>query len=294
MKGFLIGHYTDAAGGTGCTVVLCPEGTIGSGMVRGAAPGTREYALLDPHRKVEEIHAVFLTGGSAFGLDAAAGVMRFLKERDVGFPTIFGKVPIVPAAVVYDLYSGQSESFPTAENAYEACQRAEEGEPPQGRVGAGTGVTVGKWAGLEYMMPAGIGWAQVVWKNVQVEALSVVNPVGDVVDGQGNIIAGAQKDGRFLAQGNPTLRWEPPDVGLGQNTILTVLMTNARLTKLQLHLMADRAHLGIARAVVPSHTAYDGDIVFTLSRGEVPVNSETVFEMGIEAVRQSILNAVSY
>jgi len=293
MNQFRIGHFTDREAETGCTVILTPPGTIGSGVVRGAAPGTREYALLDPHRKVEEVHAVFLTGGSAFGLDAAAGVMRYLREREVGFPTIFGKVPIVPAAVVYDLYSGKSDVFPTAENAYQACLSASEDNRRNGRIGAGTGTTVGKWAGLEFMMPGGIGHARLKLGNVQVEALTVVNPVGDVVDSRGQIVAGARKDGVFLAQNDPTVRWKPPEVGLGQNTILSVLMTNAKLTKLQLHGIAERGHLGIARAVIPSHTAYDGDIVFALASGQVLASPEAVAEMGAEAIRVSILNAVT-
>lgn len=292
MKEFKIGHFTNLERGTGCTVILCPEGSKGSGVVRGAAPATREYALLDPRRKVEEIHALFLTGGSAFGLDAAAGVMRYLAERGIGYPTTFGKIPIVPAAVIYDLYTRDASAFPTAEDAYQACRDARSGNTVQGNVGAGTGATVGKWAGLEFQMKGGLGISRIDYRDWYVQALVVANPVGDVLDPEGNIIAGAQRDGKFLAQDDPRVRWAPPEVGFGENTVLAAVMTNAKLSKLQLHVLAERAHNGIARTVVPAHTGYDGDIIFSLCTGEVAGDPDFLSEMAVTAVQEAIVNGV--
>jgi len=292
MKSFRIGHFTNEKGGTGCTVVLCPEGTKASAHARGVAPGTREFALLSPFRKVEQVDAVFLGGGSAFGLDAAAGVMRYLQEQGRGYFTPFGKIPIVPAAVIYDLYSVDSTAFPTAENAYQACKSVRSGNNEQGSIGAGTGATVGKWAGLEYMMSGGIGRARVEFDRILVDVLAVVNPVGDVVDRNGKILAGAQQNGKFLAQQDPTVRWKPPEVGFGENTVLVVVMTNANFSKLQLNYLAERAHNGIVRAVIPAHTSYDGDIVFALGTSEVEAELDLVTEMSVEAVRQAVVRGV--
>lgn len=292
MNEFKIGHFTDERGGTGCTVVLCPPATRASGWVRGAAPGTREYALLDPHCKVDELHALLLTGGSAFGLDAAAGVMKYLKEREIGYQTGFARVPIVPAAVIYDLYSGKADAFPTPADAYQACLDARAGNRDKGRIGAGTGATVGKWAGLEYMMPGGVGRAQISLNGLWVDALAVVNPVGDVVDREGKIVAGAQKAGRFLAEDHPETRWNPLSVGFGENTTLVVVMTNAALDKLHLHIVSGRVHNGVARAIIPSHTSYDGDIVFALSNGRVKADPDTVAELAVEAARRAVVDSV--
>ncbi|GAB4367189.1 MAG: P1 family peptidase [Calditrichia bacterium] len=291
-KQFKIGHYTNTPQGTGCTVVLCPKGTRASGYARGAAPGTREYALLSPQRKIEAIDAVLISGGSAFGLEAAGGVMRFLWEQGRGYPTPFGRIPIVPAAVIYDLYTKDSRAYPAADDAYQACKEAKSGNDARGTIGAGTGATVGKWAGFEYMMTAGLGRARIDLKSLYVDVLTVVNPVGDVVDTDGTILAGARKEGKFLAQENPEIRWQPPEVGFGVNTVVVVLMTNGELSKLQLHYLAERAHNGIVRAVVPAHTSYDGDMVFALTTGEVPVEIDLITEMGVEAVRRAIINGV--
>ncbi len=292
MSEFKIGHYTNLNGGTGCTVIVCPEGTKASACARGIAPGTREFALLSPFRKVEEIDGLLLTGGSAFGLDAAAGVMRYFAEQGRGHDTPFRKIPIVPAAVIYDLYMISSESFPVAEDAYGACRRAKSGNTAQGNVGVGTGATVGKWAGLEYAMKGGLGLARVEFNGIWVETLAVTNSVGDVIDGEGKILAGARKNGKFLAADDPKIRWLPREEIRDMNTVLAALMTNANLTKSQLYYLAERSHNGIVRTVLPAHTSFDGDVVFALSRGERPVQIDLITEMAMEATGQAIMSGV--
>lgn len=292
MKSFRIGHYTDQKKGTGCTVIICPDGTRASAHARGVSPGTREFALLDPFRKVEEIHALLLTGGSAFGIDAAAGVMQFLFERGMGYKTAFQKIPIVPVAVIYDLSVLDASAFPKANNAYAACESAKSKEQRQGTIGAGTGATVGKWAGLQYMMKGGVGIAEEKVNDVWVRCLSIVNPVGDVVDRENRIVAGAQRNGEFLASKEPKIRWERPMTGFAPNTILCALMTNVDFDKSQLHYLAERAHNGIVRSVIPAHTSFDGDIVFALTTAECQSNLDLVAEMGAEVTRRSILNSV--
>jgi L-aminopeptidase/D-esterase-like protein len=242
---------------------------------------------------MEGINALLLTGGSAFGLDAAAGVMKFLSERSLGYDTPYRKIPIVPAAVIFDLPAVDSEAFPTAENAYQACLNAKVGNKEQGSIGAGTGATIGKWAGIEYIMKGGVGFAQLQDGKLEVEALSVVNPVGDVIDQSGQIIAGARKFGTFLASEELSKSWVTPKFDLERNTILGAVMTNADLSKQQLYYLAERSHNGIVRAVMPAHTSYDGDIIFTLSKPEVDVKIDLVTEMAIEAVRRSIINGVT-
>ncbi len=292
MGKFKIGHYTNLEQGTGCTVILCPAGTRASGYARGASPGTREFALLSPFRKVEEVNAIFLTGGSAFGLDAAAGVMRYLAENNQGYETPLRKIPIVPAAVIYDLVVGDSQAYPTPENAYQACLEARSDVHQQGTIGAGTGATVGKWAGLPFAMKSGIGMSTYQLDELWVEVLAVVNPVGDIVEADGTIVAGAQQAGKFLAKNEPARRWKVNGLNFGQNTILIVIMTNALLSKIQLYYVAERAHNGIVRAVIPAHTTYDGDIVFALSQPRIKCDIDQVTEIAIETTRLSIIQAV--
>ncbi len=291
MIPFKIGHYTDIQRGTGCTVILCPDETRASACARGVSPGTREFALLSPFRKVEYINALLLTGGTAFGLDAAAGIMRFLSESGRGHPTPFGNIPIVPAAVIYDRLVLDSQAYPLAEHAYQACETASVENNLQGCVGAGTGATIGKWAGLEYMMKGGIGKARLEESGVWTVVLSVVNPVGDVIDPEGKIVAGAIKNGKFIARENTHARWKIRSRELGPNTILVAVMTNVLASKVQLHYLAERAHNGIVRAVIPAHTSFDGDIIFTLTTGQKACNIDLMAEMVVETTRQSIVNA---
>jgi L-aminopeptidase/D-esterase-like protein len=290
---FQIGHYTDLENITGCTVILCPAGTIASCHVSGAAPGSRELALLAPDKKMESIHALFLTGGSAFGLGAADGVMRYLRENDIGYSTPYGKIPIVPAAVIYDLNIGSNKIHPVADNAYQACHDAGFKFNRQGCIGAATGATVGKWAGLTFAMKSGMGIHTITLGTCWITALSIVNAVGDIIDSQGKIIAGAVDHHRaFLAGGGDYKRWLHPQVGFGQNTVLSVLLTNVKLTKLQAYLLACRAQNGLARAVIPANTSYDGDVIFVLSHGEENLDLEITAEMGTDALRTAIIESV--
>jgi L-aminopeptidase/D-esterase-like protein len=292
VSSFKIGHYTDLNRGTGCTVILCPEDTRASGYARGVSPGTREFALLSPFRKVEQINALFLTGGSAFGLDAAAGIMRYLSEKNIGYHTVLRPIPIVPAAVIYDLPVLDVKAFPGSDDAYSACNHASEFPTDQGNIGAGTGATIGKWAGVEYMMKGGLGYSIIQYDMIKVMAVSVVNAVGDVIDSNGKILAGAYSEDRFLAEQNPKSRWRTRNPGLGENTVLVALIFNCQLSKLELYYLSERAHNGIVRTIAPAHTRYDGDIVFSMSKGPVIVDLDLLTEIAVEATQQSIITAV--
>lgn len=291
-KQFKIGHYTDTDNITGCSVILCPPETVASCYISGSSPGSREIALLSPERKIEAIQAILLSGGSAFGLNAAAGVMTFLEEKGFGYKTGFGVIPIVPAAVIYDLNIGNAAIRPVAENAYQACSAATNDFTKQGCLGVGTGATIGKWAGIANAMKGGLGTATVSLGKITVTAVTVVNSVGDVVDEKGEIIAGAvDKNGQFIARTDLTRRWQLPQVGFSQNTVLAVIITNAKLSKQETHSVSKRAQNGLARAIIPASTSYDGDIIFTLAGGEVSGEVELICEMGTEALRRSIVSA---
>ena len=290
---FKIGHYTDIENITGCTVILLPENTLGSCHIAGSSPGTREIALLDPERKINSINAVLLTGGSAFGLNAVQGVVKFLEEKKIGYFTNYGLVPIVPGAVIYDLNIGNSKVRPIAENAYEACQKAKADNDEIGNIGAGTGATVGKWSGIENAMKGGLGIAQLKTNDVWVKAITVVNAVGDIINEKGEIIAGAlNTDGRFIAADNPNIRFQLPEVGFSENTVLSVILTNAKINKLQSYIISKKAFNGMARAIIPANTNYDGDIIFTFSNQQAELIFDILIEMATEAVRLSIINAV--
>ena len=290
---FKIGHYTDSENITGCTVILCPSNTVASCTVSGSSPGSREIALLDPTRKIDKIHAILLTGGSAFGLNATAGIMKYLEEKDIGYETHFGVVPIVPAAVIYDLNIGNSKVRPNAENAYLACQSAISDFNQQGSIGAGTGATVGKWSGISKAMKSGLGIATINFSDIYVNAVSIVNSVGDVVDGGGKIIAGAiDADGKFIADEDISKRWHPPDIRFSENTVLSAILTNSKLTKLEANICSRRAQYGLARAIIPASTSFDGDIIFVLSSSQIKSKPDLVYELATEAVRRSIIAAV--
>lgn len=290
---FKIGHYTDKENITGCTVILCPPDTIASCYISGSAPGSREIALLDPTRKINAIHALLLTGGSAFGLNAAAGVVQYLEEKGIGYKTHFGVVPIVPAAVIYDLNIGNAAIRPTAENAYQTCQEATNDLSQQGSIGAGTGATVGKWSGVPNAMKGGLGVASINHQDIFVHAISIVNSVGDVVDETGTIIAGAlDNNGKLIAEGDLTKRWSQPEVGFSENTVLSAILTNAKLSKLEASTLSRRAQNGLARAIIPASTSYDGDVIFTLASGQIRKEPDIVYELATEAVRRSIISGV--
>jgi L-aminopeptidase/D-esterase-like protein len=291
---FKIGHYTDLKNMTGCTVILCPSDTVASCYISGSSPGSRETALLAPERKMNFIHALLLTGGSAFGLDAAGGVVKYLEEKNFGYETQYGVIPIVPTAVIFDLNIGNKNIRPTAANAYDACLNADTNFKNQGSIGAGTGATVGKWAGIVNAMKGGIGIAEIMLDGAWVRALSVVNAVGDIIDDRGNIIAGAiNSDNKFLAEIDVSKRWLTSTLGFKDNTVLIAIMTNVKMTKLQAYLLAQKAHNGLVRAIIPANTNYDGDVIFTLASGSKDLNTNILYEMGGEAVRNSIIAGVT-
>jgi len=295
--GVRVGHWTDPVGLTGCTVVLCPPGTVGSGEVRGGAPGTRETDLLRPGTLVQEVDAVLLTGGSAFGLAAADGVMRFLEERGIGFDAQVARVPIVPAAVLFDLNVGDGRVRPTREMGYEAASRAAAGPVAEGNVGAGTGASVGKIYGRPRAMRGGIGSASVRLGDVIVGALVAVNALGDVRDPDtGALIAGARDapDGRRLVDSARALLMDgaPERFAAPAHTTIGVIATNARLGKAEASKVASLGMLGFARALSPPHTAFDGDTLFAVSVGEVAADVTRLGLAAAEAVARAIVRGV--
>lgn len=302
VPGLLVGHYTLSERLSGCSVVLAPLGAVGAVDVRGAAPGTRETDLLDPANLVEKVHAVLLSGGSAFGLDAASGVMRWLDEQGIGFETGYGRVPIVPAAVLFDLPvvrpGDDPQARPDAEAGYAACQAASSEEPAAGNVGAGAGACVGKLFGLERCMKGGIGNASVQVGPWIVGALVACNAVGDVIEpSTGQVIAGARTpDGRqlldtqqALLKGERSTRPLP-----GTNTTIGVVATNAALTKAQAKRLAMSAHDGLARSIRPAHTTLDGDTLFALATGTETQTADLMLltVMAAEATAMATVDAI--
>ena len=294
VPGFKVGHFTEMKAMTGCTVILCPPKTCASCDVRGNSPGSRELALLAPEKSVQEIHAILLTGGSAFGLAAADGVMRWLEEHNIGYPTPWAKVPLVPTAVVFDLNAGSSSVRPDALSGYRACDTASTGPFDEGNIGAGTGTTVGKWKGTEFWMKGGLGSASAEQSGLIVGVLAVVNAVGDIVNENGTILAGARRpDGQFIGVAEPYRPLVRGKVLEQTNTTLAVVATNAKLSKLELHRVAQRMHDGMARAVVPIHTSYDGDVSFALASGDVKADLDLVSEIAAQLTAEAIRRAVS-
>lgn len=292
-SGFSIGHWTDDRALTGCTVILCPPGTVGGCDDRGSSPGSRELALLASDKTMQEVHAVLLTGGSAFGLAAADGVMKYLEEQAIGYQTPWVKVPIVPAAVIFDLNIGSSTVRPTAESGYKACLAALQEGIVEGNVGAGAGATVGKWGGMEGRMKGGMGIASHISDKLVVTSVAVVNAVGDVLDERGGIVAGARdRTGRWLAESNLDRTFADAASSLLSNTTLVAILTNARLTKVEANRLAQRGHDGMARAVKPVHSSHDGDIVFGLATGEVQSPFDLVAEIGADLTAQAIRRGV--
>jgi L-aminopeptidase/D-esterase-like protein len=294
VPGIAVGHAHDLEGGTGCTVILCgPEGAVASVDIRGAAPGTRETDLLEPENLVERIHAVLFAGGSAFGLDAACGVMRFLEERGIGFDTGLARVPIVPAAVIYDLGVGSPRARPDPQMGYLACQNASRGPVKEGQVGAGAGASVGKLLGHALSSPGGIGTASAKLPNgVTVGVLVVVNAFGDIVDPEsGQILAGALKPDRsgWLDTACALLEAASPiSFPAAESTTLVAVATDAALTKAQAKRVAAMSHDGMARAIRPVHTMVDGDLVFVLSTGDLRADVTTIGALAAELTARAI------
>lgn len=302
IPGLKVGHWTNLDAGTGCTVVLCPQGAVAGVDIRGGAPGTRETALLSPSCAVDRVHAVLLSGGSAYGLSAADGVMRWLEERGYGFDVGVAKVPIVPAAILFDLPVARADVRPDAAAGYAACEAATDAPVAQGNVGAGTGASCGKAFGFALATKAGLGSAAIyLERGVIVAALVAVNAFGDVLDPRtGRIIAGARRsDGSGFAD---TLAYLTRTDGLTiarlaeqqrvQNTTLAVVATNAALPKHHMTRVAQMAHDGLARVIRPIHTMLDGDTIFALSLGELSADVSVIGALAADAVAQAVINAV--
>jgi L-aminopeptidase/D-esterase-like protein len=307
VPGLEVGHAQDSEALTGCTVILCRKGAVGGVDVRGSAPGTRETDLLNPLNLVEKVHAVMLAGGSAYGLDAAGGVMRYLEERRIGFNTGAGLVPIVPAAILFDLGLGRGDVRPDAAMGYRACESASTGRVAEGNVGAGTGASVGKLFGAKQAMKSGLGSANIpIGGGIVVGAIVAVNAFGDVIDpNNGQIVAGLRSAeiGPFHI-GAPgyfanTLEMMKSTLGRGvlgfatrSNTVLAVVAVNADLSKAEANKMAQMAHDGLARTIRPAHTMLDGDTIFALATGGHKVDVTTVGAFAAEALSLAVLRAV--
>ena len=307
IPGLRVGHAQDEQALTGCTVVLCEDGAIGGVDQRGGAPGTRETDAMHPMHLVNEVHGVVLAGGSAFGLDAASGAVRYLEERGVGFDVRVARVPIVPAAILFDLGIGNSDVRPDAEMGYQACLNASTDPPAEGNIGAGTGATVGKILGLAGAMKTGIGTASLeIGSGVIVGAIVAVNVFGDVIDPEtGQIVAGARvvQKGPIKVGKGPyfadTLCVMESLIGrtvLGfsarENTAIGIVATNAKLNKEQINKVAQMAQDGLARTVRPAHTMLDGDTIFALATGDKKADVNIVGAFGAEVFAQAVLRAV--
>jgi len=290
-KNVKIGHYTDLENGTGTTVILTESGAIVGVSVRGSAPGTRETDLANPMHAVSDAHAVVLTGGSAYGLDSASGVMQFLREKNIGYKTKETVVPIVPATVLYDLGYHSSSVFPDKAFGYEACVQATLNNFDQGSIGAGTGATCGKIAGQKSAEKTGLGISSInLGSGIHVSAIFAANPLGEIYDYQTNtLISGHRSPTASDVFLKGLTAFLSPNKG--ENTTIGVVFTNARLTKAQANKLADIAHDGIALAVRPCHTMYDGDSVFALSTSNKKGNFDRILVAGIHATAQAIANA---
>jgi len=299
VEGIKVGHAQNFKAGTGCTVIIVEKGAVAGVDVRGAAPGTRETDLLDPTNMVQKVHAIYLSGGSAFGLDGAAGVMKYLETRGIGFQAGQVRVPIIPGAVIFDLDIGSSSIRPDKRMGYQACLNASSELVNEGCVGAGTGATVGKYNGISRCMKGGLGVAGIKSDELIVGALAVVNAYGDIINPvNGEILGGSLKKGKkqfdrekkvsdihSFAGNNPFFK----------NTTLGVIATNARLSKAEAKRLSMSAHDGFARCILPSHTLYDGDVIFSLSTGKIKtdlnhLNIISSYVISI-AVQRAILKA---
>jgi L-aminopeptidase/D-esterase-like protein len=290
--GFRVGHWTSPGGDTGCTVILPPPGNVAGYDVRGSSPGSRELASLDLERQRTEIHGLLFTGGSAFGLAAVDGVMRWLEEKGTGFRTPIATIPIVPAAVIFDVAAGMPAVRPGPDAGYAACENATESDVAVGRVGAGTGATAGKWAGHEFLVPGGIGIAAADDGDLEVRALAVANPFGDVLAADGSVLAGSTSP-------SPAYRPPPAEPERGWNTVLVAVTTIAALSKADVRFLAARASDGVTRTVRPAHTRYDGDIAFAIAAPAGPglvassADLDRLAVLASDATAEAIRNAVA-
>ncbi|MGP4075245.1 P1 family peptidase [Halobacillus sp. K22] len=296
IEGFRIGQAKHSQASTGCTVIICENGAKGGVDVRGGSPGTRETDLLRSENLVEDVHAVFLSGGSAYGLDVGTGVMQYLEEHNIGFDVQVARVPIVPGAILFDLHRGEAGIRPDRNMGYQACTNAFDHVPfKEGTEGAGAGATVGKVLGPDYAMKGGIGSYAVQAGGLKIGAVVAVNSFGDVIDPKtGQIIAGVQKDGRFLGTENLLIQSiESTETNrFSGNTTIGSVITNAKLTKPQANKIAALAHDGLARTIRPSHTFVDGDTLFTLTTNEVEVDLNGLSSLAAYVVEKAVLRAI--
>lgn len=295
LEDFLIGTYEDDVAKTGVSVIIAKKGAVAGCDIRGGAPGTRETDLLDPTKTVEKVHAVVLSGGSAFGLDSCSGVMKYLEEEGIGFDVGVARVPIVSGAVIFDLGFGDPNVRPSADWGYKASKNASK-VVKEGSFGAGCGATVGKLRGFDYVMNSGVGYHEVVIGDVVVAAYVVVNASGEVYDGD-EIIAGCLSDDKgsivpahhIMLRENNTVDMESLK---GKNTTIGCIMTNAKLSKAQCKKASQVAQNGLALSIRPIHTSMDGDSIFTLSSGDVEINPDKVYYAAQVAMRQAVINAL--
>jgi L-aminopeptidase/D-esterase-like protein len=309
VPGIKVGHADNPHALTGCTVILCEEGAVAGVDQHGGAPGTRETDLLRPMHLVEKAHAVLLSGGSAFGLDAAGGVMRYLEENGIGVDTGVVRVPIVPAAILFDLDLGESAVRPDSEMGYQACLNASTLPVRQGNAGAGMGARVGTMLGIEWAVKSGIGCASIdLDESVVLGAIFAVNAFGDVIDPETNqILAGARlknektagmKQTDYFANTLEIMRSQAGKENFkyfsSKNTVVGVLATNVELNVEQVNKLAQTAQDGLARVIRPAHTMFDGDTIFALSIGNIQLDANIVQAFAAEVTASAILNAVRY
>jgi L-aminopeptidase/D-esterase-like protein len=296
VRGILVGHASDFTGYTGCTVILCEEGAVCGLDVRGSASGTRQVDSLNLSHIVEQVHAILLCGGSSFGLDAATGVMKFLEEKDIGFDVGIARIPIIPAAVIFDLFFGNAKARPTSSMGYEACTNAK-ATVEEGSIGAGTGATVGKLFDIARAMKGGIGTSSIMMPDgLVVGALVVVNAFGDIIDNiTGKIIAGARasEDSLEFAHTSDSLKkgYTKKQFGL-INTTLGVVATNARFNKRDITKVAQISQCGLIKTISPVHTTFDGDLVFALSVGKMEADINRVGVLSEFVIAEAVKRAI--
>ena len=296
IDGLKVGHARDTQAATGCTAIICEEGATAGVDVRGGSPGTRETDLLDPQNLVDKIHAVMLSGGSAFGLDAASGAMKYLEERDIGFDVQVTKVPIVCSAVLFDLVVGDYRVRPDFKMGYEACGNATNRECPNGNIGAGTGATVGKFLGIERAMKGGLGSYALQVGDLKVGAIVAVNALGDIIDPYtGEILAGLLDENREKTVGTEEIMvkkyGERKNLFSG-NTTIGVVATNGNFTKSEANKLASMSHNGYGRTMRPAHSIFDGDTIFTMATGKIEADINVVGFLAARTMEMAVINAI--
>lgn len=295
IDGIKLGHMQDEENATGCSVIICENAATAGVDVRGGSPATRETDLLDPVNMVQQIHAVVLSGGSAFGLDSCSGVAKYLEENDIGFDVQVAKVPIVCGACLFDLVIGSPKVRPDLEMGYKAAQNANEEECPNGNVGAGCGATVGKYLGPQFSMKGGLGTYAVQVGDLQVGAIVAVNCLGDVIDPDDNnkILAGMLKDDKFMDTEKVMISNYDDKTNLfSGNTTIGAIVTNGKFTKAEINKIASMTHNGYGRTMRPAHSIYDGDTIFALSTGDVEADLSVVGMLAADVMGKAVVRAI--